>query len=320
MCYIVTGGAGFMGSNMVKKLNEKGITDIVIIDSYGDDKMKNLLGLKFRDFVDYQDGLKVVREYLGKIENPQGFFHIGANADVLEYNPKKMMNENFEFSKLYCEYSDSKNIPFIYASSSAVYGNGGGKNQSVGSDEEEPHNTYAWSKWLFDQYVLGNKDHFVNKVVGFRFFNVFGWGEFHKGKNANIVYRFYRFIKEKNFIDLFNKEIIRDHIWVEDVAEVMYQAMLRPDMITGIYNLGGNHPISHRQVAEIVVNTMMEEGVIPSQEVDSYIQLVDIPEELREKFQFYTHAAGQLDFITEIAKGNDVKMKEYVKALIKANK
>jgi len=100
----------------------------------------------------------------------------------------------------------------------------------------------------------------------------------------------------------------------------MYQAMLRPDMITGIYNLGGNHPISHRQVAEIVVNTMMEEGVIPSQEVDSYIQLVDIPEELREKFQFYTHAAGQLDFITEIAKGNDVKMKEYVKALIKANK
>ncbi len=127
MCYIVTGGAGFVGSNMVKKLNEKGITDIVIIDSYGDDKMKNLLGLKFRDFVDYQDGLKVVREYLGKIENPQGFFHIGANADVLEYNPKKMMNENFEFSKLYCEYSDSKNIPFIYASSSAVYGNGGGQ-------------------------------------------------------------------------------------------------------------------------------------------------------------------------------------------------
>ena len=157
-------------------------------------------------------------------------------------------------------------------------------------------------------------------MVGFRFFNVFGWGEFHKGKNANIVYRFYRFIKEKNFIDLFNKEIIRDHIWVEDVAEVMFQAMVRPDMTTGIYNLGGNHPISHRQVAEIVVNTMMEEGVIPTTNVDNYITPIEIPEELREKFQFYTHAAGQLDFITEIAKGNDVKMKDYVKALIKANK
>ena len=85
MSYIVTGGAGFVGSNMVKKLNEKGITDIIIIDSYGDDKMKNLLGLKFRDFVDYQDGLKDVGEYLNKIENPEGFFHIGANADVLVY-------------------------------------------------------------------------------------------------------------------------------------------------------------------------------------------------------------------------------------------
>ena len=314
----MTGGAGFVGSNMVKKLNEKGITDIIIIDSYGDDKMKNLLGLKFRDFVDYQDGLKTVGEYLNKIENPESFFHIGANADVLVYDPKKMMNENFEFSKLYCEFANSRNIPFIYASSSAVYGNG--KEQDVNGGGEEPHNTYAWSKWLFDQYVLGNKDHFANKVVGFRFFNVFGWGEFHKGKNANIVYRFYRFIKEKNFIDLFNKEIIRDHIWVEDVAEVMYQTMVRPDIATGIYNLGGNHPISHRQVAEIVVNTMMEEGVIPSQDADSYIQLIDIPEELREKFQFYTHAAGQLDFITEIAKGNDFKMKKYVKALIKANK
>lgn len=318
MSYIVTGGAGFVGSNMVKKLNEKGITDIIIIDSYGDDKMKNLLGLKFLDFVDYQDGLQVVGEYLNKVDNPQGFFHIGANADVLVYDTKKMMNENFEFSKMYCEYANNCNIPFIYASSSAVYGNG--KEQKVNDGEEEPHNTYAWSKWLFDQYVLGNKERFVNKVIGFRFFNVFGWGEFHKGKNANIVYRFYRFIKEKGYIDLFNKEIIRDHIWVEDVAEVMYQAMIRPEMTTGIYNLGGNHPISHRQVAEIVINTMIEEKLIPSADVDKYIQLVEIPEELREKFQFYTHAAGQLDFITKIAKGNDVKMKEYVKALIKANK
>lgn len=318
MSYIVTGGAGFVGSNMVKKLNEKGIDDIIIIDSYGDDKMKNLLGLKFRDFVDYQDGILAVKDYLNTVENPQGFFHIGANADVLVYDPKKMMNENFEFSKMYCEYANTHNIPFIYASSSAVYGNG--KEQDVNGGEEEPHNTYAWSKWLFDQYVLGNKDHFTNKVIGFRFFNVFGWGEFHKGKNANIVYRFYRFIKEKNFIDLFNKEIIRDHIWVEDVAEVMYQSMIRQDMTTGIYNLGGNHPISHRHVADIVIITMMEEGVIPQMPLDSYIKLIDIPEELREKFQFYTHAAGQLDFITEIAKGNDVKMKEYVKTLIKANK
>lgn len=318
MSYIVTGGAGFVGSNMVKKLNEKGINDIVIIDSYGDEKMKNLLGLKFCDFIDYQDGIKTVLDYLKKVNNPQGFFHIGANADVLVYDPKKMMNENFEFSKMYCEYANAHNIPFVYASSSAVYGNG--KGQGVDDGEEEPHNTYAWSKWLFDQYVLANEKTFVNKVVGFRFFNVFGWGEFHKGKNANIVYRFYRFIKEKKYIDLFNKEIIRDHIWVEDVAEVMYQAMSRSDMTTGIYNLGGNHPISHRQVAEIVINTMMEEGVIPTTDVDNFIKLVEIPEELRDKFQFYTHATGQLNFITDIARGNDVKMKRYIKELINKGK
>ena len=99
MSYIVTGGAGFVGSNMVKKLNEKGIKDIIIVDSYSDDKMKNLLGLRFRDFVDYQDGLDVVGRYLNRVENPEGFCHIGANADVLVYDPKKMMNENFEFSK-----------------------------------------------------------------------------------------------------------------------------------------------------------------------------------------------------------------------------
>lgn len=318
MSYIVTGGAGFVGSNMVKRLNEKGINDIIIIDSYGDEKMKNLLGLKFCDFVDYQDGIKAVSDYLDKVDNPQGFFHIGANADVLVYDPKKMMNDNFEFSKMYCGYANVHNIPFIYASSSAVYGNG--KEQDVDGGEEEPHNTYAWSKWLFDQYVLANEKIFNNKVVGFRFFNVFGWGEFHKGKNANIVYRFYRFMKEKGFIDLFNKEIIRDHIWVEDVAEVMYQAMIRNDMTTGIYNLGGNHPITHHQVAEIVIKTMMEEKVLPQDETEKYIQLIEIPEELREKFQFYTHAAGQLPFITEIANGNDIKMKEYVKKLIKEGK
>lgn len=318
MSYIVTGGAGFVGSNMVRKLNGKGIDEIIIIDEYGGEKMQNLEGLRFREFIDYTDGIKSVYENLLKIDRPEAFFHIGANADVLEYDTEKMMTQNYEFSKMYCEYANTCNIPFIYASSSAVYGND--NNQDIKNADLKPHNTYAMSKWMFDKYVLDNQDRFVNKVIGFRFFNVFGWGEFHKGKNANIVYRFYRFIKEKNYIDLFNKEIIRDHIWVEDVAEVMYQAMQRKDMTTGIYNLGGNHPVSHRQVAEIVINTMIDEGVIPKADCDTYIKPIDIPVELRDKFQFYTHSADQLPFITEIAKGNDLKMKQYVKALIKADK
>ena len=197
MAQIVSGGDVFVGSNIVKKLNEKGVKDIIIIDSYGDDKMKNLLGLKFSNFIDYKDGIEKVSVDLEKINNPEAFFHIGANADVLVYDPKVMMNENYEFSKMYCEYANLHNIPFIYASTSAVYGNGG--KQGVNDGNEEPHNTYAWSKWLFDQYTMANEYKFKNRVIGFRFFNVFGWGEFHKGKNANIVYRFYRFIKDKNF-------------------------------------------------------------------------------------------------------------------------
>ncbi|MGN1375299.1 MAG: NAD-dependent epimerase/dehydratase family protein [Prevotella sp.] len=318
MAYIITGGAGFVGSNMVKKLNEKGITDIIIIDSYGNEKMKNLLGLKFSNFIDYKDGIEMVSKHLEGVENPEAFFHIGANADVLVYDPKVMMNDNYEFSKMYCDYATIHNIPFIYASSSAVYGNR--DKQGTDNQNEEPHNTYAWSKWLFDQYIIANEKRFSNKVIGFRFFNVFGWGEFHKGKNANIVYRFYQFIKEKNFIDLFNKEIIRDHIWVEDVTEVMYQAMDKPDLKNGIYNLGGNHPISHKYVAEVVVSTMIEEGVIPKGRINDYIKLIDIPAEFSEKIQFYTHADDQLQFISDIAKDNDRKMADYIRRLIKENK
>lgn len=318
MAYIVTGGAGFIGSNIVRKLNENGINDVVIIDNYDETKMPNLVGLQFTDYIDFTDGLAVIKDKLDKIDHPQGVFHIGANADVLEYDAKKMMIQNFEFSKLYCEFATENRIPFIYASSSAVYGNS--KNQAAGLDDVLPHNIYAWSKWLFDKYTTNNVSKFTNKVIGFRFFNVFGWGEFHKGKNANIVYRFYRFIKDKGFIDLFRDEIIRDHVWVGDLAEVLYQAMISDKLKTGIYNLGGNHPISHHQVAEIVVNTMMDEGVIEKKDTESYIKLVDMPAELRAKFQFYTHAEKQEEFISRITTGNDLKMGDYVRSLIKKNK
>lgn len=318
MSYIVTGGAGFIGSNMVKKLNEKGIDDVIIIDTYDNAKMQNLKNLHFTDFVDFNDGIPAILKYLDTIENPQGVFHIGANADVLEYDAKKMMMQNYEFSKMYCGYADRNNIPFVYASSSAVYGNS--NYQGVDDGNEAPHNTYAWSKWLFDQYTTANAATFSSKVIGFRFFNVFGWGEFHKGKNANIVYRFYRFMKEKGVIDLFNQHIERDHIWVEDVAEVLYKAMHDKGVRSGIYNLGGMHPISHKQVAEIVIRTMISEGVIENSDINNYIQLIDMPEDLRGKFQFHTHSLNQEPFITEIAKGNDGKIETYVKNLIKYNK
>jgi ADP-L-glycero-D-manno-heptose 6-epimerase len=315
MSYIVTGGAGFVGSNMVRKLNERGIDDVIIIDNYEEAKMQNLMGLKFIDYIDYSDGLASVSRVLENLDGIEGVFHIGANADVLEQNPKVMMVMNYEFSKMYYNYAQRRHVPFIYASSSAVYGNEA--HQTGGLDHLLPHNIYAWSKWLFDKYTEANKDKLEGqKTVGFRFFNVFGWGEFHKGKNANIVYRFYRMMKEQNRIDLFRDEIVRDHVYADDVAEVLYDAMMYDHFANGIYNLGGNHPISHRQVAEIVVETLMEAGVVEKNTPEHYIQLIDMPEELRQKFQFHTFAEGQPALISEVTKDNAEKMKRYVNLLI----
>lgn len=316
MSYIVTGGAGFIGSNMVRKLNDEGISDVIIIDNYDEAKMPNLLGLQFKDFIDYSDGIAAIAKKLNEIGGQaEGVFHIGANADVLESNPKVMMTMNYEFSKLYYNFASENNIPFIYASSSAVYGNK--KHQYGRLDDLKPHNIYAWSKWLFDKYIEARMKEARSKVIGFRFFNVFGTGEAHKGKNANIVFRFYKMMKEDGQIDLFKDEIVRDHVFVEDVVEVMYRAMDSKETESGIYNLGGNHPISHKRVAEIVVETMMGENAIPKKSAEEYIHYIDMPKELRSKFQFHTFAEGQLKWISEVTEGNEEKMKLYVSKLIK---
>lgn len=318
MSYIVTGGAGFVGSNMVRKLNQNGISDVIIVDNYDEAKMPNLVGLNFVDYIDYSDGAESVSKQLKIIPNIEGIFHIGANADVLEQNPKVMMTMNYEFSRMYYRIAQERNVPFIYASSSAVYGNA--EHQAGGLDELLPHNIYAWSKWLFDKFTDAHKVDDSHKVIGFRFFNVFGWGEFHKGKNANIVYRFYRMMKEEGHIDLFRDDIIRDHVYAQDVTEVMYRAMKDDMLENGIYNLGGNHPIAHRRVAEIVVEILMEKGVIEKKNTAEYIRLIDMPHGLRSKFQFHTYAEGQLPQISIITVDNELKMKEYVRQLIANNK
>lgn len=315
MAIILTGGIGFVGSNMVRKLNEHGIKDIIIIDTYGnDEKMANLHGLDFLDIFDYKDGIPAVKEYLENIKGPTAFFHIGANSNVMDYDVKCMMNQNYEFSKMYCEFAASKNIPFIYASSSAIYGNS--KSFSIDESNSLPHNTYAYSKWLFDKYVMANMIRYKNRVVGYRFFNVFGWNEFYKDETACLPYRFYSFIRDKGFIDLFKDHIERDYVWVDDLCEVLFHTMNDEEIIGGIYNLGGNHPVATRRVAEIVIECYMETGILEKGDVNKYIQMIDIPENLRDRFQFYTHAENQLDFISNITKDNEIKIKNYVMKLI----
>jgi len=309
---IITGAAGFVGSNLVKKLNEKNISDIVIIDNFDEKKLHNIRDLQFTDYIDYSDGIDKVNSYLKMANKPDVFFHIGANSDVLEDDAKKMMYQNFEFSKMYCAYCAAHNIPFIYASSSAVYGNS--RSFTIAPENENPHNIYAWSKWLFDKYISAHLPYFTNKVIGYRFFNVFGMREFHKGKNACIANRFVGFMKEKGFIDLFDTKIERDYVWAEDLAEIFYQTYSK-EMKNGIYNLGGGNPISHKEIAEMVVDNFIESGKKNGERSD-FIKLVPMPEELKQKFQFYTFADDLLPFISNITTNNKAKLNRYVKELI----
>lgn len=178
---IVTGAAGFVGRNFVKFLNKKGYKNIIIVDSLSKQNyFKNLIGLEYIDFINFNKGIDSLSKSLSEYENIDVIFHIGANADVLIEDCNVMMEMNFDSSKFWFNFAKDKKASFIYASSSAVYGNS--NSFKIRNDDEVPHNEYAFSKLAFDNYVRGHIKECTNQVIGYRFFNIFGMGEFHKDK------------------------------------------------------------------------------------------------------------------------------------------
>ncbi|MCS7278270.1 MAG: NAD-dependent epimerase/dehydratase family protein [Aquificaceae bacterium] len=310
---VVTGALGFIGRNMCKFLNGICHEDLILVDS--PTKWENAIGLRFYDLLDYRKGI----DYLSKsiknyVKDISVIFHIGAKTDVLLRDINSMMEYNFEHSKMWLEIALNNSIPLIYVSSSAIYGNSGCFR--VDFECEHPHNEYAFSKYAFDCYVRhALKYSHNNKVIGFRVFNVFGLGESHKDKNASIPYRFYRFILDKGYIDLFQESIRRDYVWVVDVCRVLYEAWKRGDIENGIYNLGSGEPVSHQEVAEIVIQTMAEEGVVDAKHMQKYIVGVEIPSDIKSRFQFYTKAEELMPWIKEITMGNREKIRGYIKQL-----
>jgi ADP-L-glycero-D-manno-heptose 6-epimerase len=168
---------------------------------------------------------------------------------------------------------------------------------------------------MFDRYIFENLHKFNNRVIGFRFFNVFGIGESHKGKNACIANRFVKFIQEKGFIDLFDEEISRDYVWVEDLVDVLYKTWWNRDVKNGIYNLGGANTISHKEIAELVVDAFISSKKVTGNK-EQYIKLTSMPENLKHKFQFYTCAEDLLPYISEITANNKLKLKHYIESLV----
>ncbi|MAD12578.1 MAG: nucleoside-diphosphate sugar epimerase [Flavobacteriaceae bacterium] len=310
---VVTGGAGFVGSNMVKFLNSKNHNDIIIVDSLKTRNLyKNLKGLKYIDFINYKNGIDFIKSALKKYSEISLVIHIGANSDVLEKDCDVMIDLNFDHSKFWFNYCAENDIQFIYSSSSAIYGNS--DSFIINEDNDDPHNEYGISKLIFDKYVNFNIKNLKNRVIGFRFFNIFGMGEFHKEKNASLPFRFFNFILNDGLIELFKDEILRDYVYVNDVCEIIYYAW-NNKVESGIYNLGGNNPISHKKLAQIVIDTMKENNIINSSK-NNYIKEINIPADLKNHFQFYTHAEKMPQWISSLTKSNELKIKKYILDLI----
>ena len=222
---IVTGGAGFIGSNIVAGLNEAGHDDIIVVDDLSDGtKFVNIADLKVADYFDKDDFLTCL-EAGEKIPRPTAIFHQGACSDTTEWDGRIMLGDNYDYSKRLLNYSLEHKIPFLYASSASVYGDG-----TVFQEDpvnERPLNLYAYSKLLFDQYVRRCLPDVASQIVGLRYFNVYGPREQHKGKMASVAYHFDGQVGESGTVRLFegcgkygNGEQRRDFVYVADVTAV----------------------------------------------------------------------------------------------------
>lgn len=311
---IVTGGAGFIGSNIVRALNLRGYDNILIVDNLGKtEKYKNLIGLKFIDYVHRDEFLELLVTDTIDAGDINVIFHEGACSDTMEYDVNYMMKTNYEYSRTlmnFCTYND---IDFIYASSASTYGDG-----ENGFREVEPCegalNPYAFSKLLFDRYVRKNLREIESKVIGLRYFNVFGQQEFHKGRMASIVFQMYKQIKNTGVIKLFKGTDIykdgeqrRDFIYVQDVAKVNIWCW-ENEIANGIYNCGTGNATTFNAVAQAVISALGK----------GEIEYIDFPKELEGKYQSFTQAdtsklrrAGYDGGFTNI---NDA-VKEYCKFL-----
>lgn len=280
---IVTGGAGFIGSNIVLALNAKGINDILVVDDLTDGtKFTNLVGANIADYMDKDVFLAKIQagDYVGqKIE---AIFHEGACSSTTEWDGKFMMENNYEYTKVLFRFCQAQKIPFIYASSASVYG--GGRIFKEDSANEAPLNVYGYSKYLFDQYVRSQT--LTSQVVGLRYFNVYGPREQHKGSMASVAFHLNNQMLESGKVKLFegcdgygNGEQVRDFIYVSDVADVNLWFLDNPE-VSGIFNLGTGRSQSFNDVAN---------AVLDYHQVGS-LEYIPFPEHLVGRYQSFTEA------------------------------
>jgi ADP-L-glycero-D-manno-heptose 6-epimerase len=286
---VVTGGAGFIGSAIVAKLNELGRKDILVVDRWDKDglKKRNLAGRDYLAFHDHEEFLKLVLADLVKGE-VSCLIHMGACSSTTGQDRDFYLRNNFEYSCHMARWAMKKGARFIYASSAATYGDG----ESGYSDEKDairrcrPLNYYGESKQLFDEWVLDNA--LYDKVVGLKFFNVFGPNEYHKGDMKSLVAKAYGRVAKEGTMSLFKSyrdgyadgEQKRDFIYVKDAVDVVLFFMDHPEA-NGIYNLGTGLARSWNDLAKALFSALGKPVVI---------EYIDMPERLRSQYQYFTQA------------------------------
>ena len=301
MTIIVTGAAGFIGSNIVKALNERGITDIVAVDNLTrGEKFANLAECEIAHYLDKHEFIRQVREHILPFTNIRAVFHDGACSDTMEHNGLYMMDNNYQYSLDLLDWCQDERIPYLYASSAAVYGKG-----EVFREErelEQPLNVYGYSKFLFDQVVRRRMaEGLTAQVAGFRYFNVYGPREQHKGRMASVAFHHFNQDREQGYVNLFGAydgygegQQSRDFVSVEDVVKVNLFFFDHPE-ISGIYNLGTGRSQPFNDLAAATVNACRaaegKEKMSLQQLVDAeLIRYIPFPDALKGKYQSFTEA------------------------------
>ena len=292
---IVTGGAGFIGSNIVRGLNERGLDNILVVDDLSDgNKVRNIESCEIEDYMDKDEFLSRIQQG-SEFGGPSAIYHQGACSDTMETDGRYIMQSNYEYSKSLFRYCSDQSIPFIYASSASVYG----ANEVFKEEHENEQalNAYAYSKLLFDRYVRKHRGSSTAQVVGLRYFNVYGYGEHHKNRMASVAYHFYNQFCENGELKLFegsggyeDGEQLRDFVWINDVVDVNLHFLRHPE-INGIFNVGTGRSQSFNDVATAVLNTVTGDSKTTSQWVkEGKIIYTEFPKALRGKYQSYTKA------------------------------
>jgi ADP-L-glycero-D-manno-heptose 6-epimerase len=287
---LVTGGAGFIGSALVAALNQRGISDIVITDLLGsDEKWRNLTPLKFADYLEADDFRKRIGQNQAALGDFSAVFHLGACSATTEKNASYLIDNNFNVTKELAAWSLAKNIRFIYASSAATYGDG-----AQGMDDQDPNlgrlrplNMYGYSKHLFDQHA--QRKGWLDRIVGVKYFNVFGPNEDHKGDMRSLVNKAYEQIRTTGRVGLFKSyhpdfkdgEQMRDFLYVKDAVEMTLHFAESATTAGGLFNLGSGDANTWLKLTRAIFSALN----LPPQ-----VDFIEMPEALKGKYQYYTKA------------------------------